>query len=196
MAPLAPACAPRLPKPRDAVRAYADAVEKGDADALYEMLTEKSRRHWQRDDLRALVEDVREELAQQARELSDEGATISTVARVRYPDGEIASLDFEGGAFKIATADALPGGGRSPEEALEQLRRVLARRSYPGLMRVLTKDSRSAIESEVRSLVVGLEHPEGLEIEVEGERATVRVEGGHSVRLRREDGLWKIEDFD
>ena len=34
---------------------------------------------------------------------------------------------------RSASAGALPGGARTPEEALDQLRRVLARRSYAGV---------------------------------------------------------------
>ena len=89
----------------------------------------------------------------------------------------------------------LPAGARTPEQALEQLRRVLARRSFAGLMRVLSPATRSAIEGDLRSLVTGLEHPEGLEVSIVGDSATVQVPGGHEVKLRREAGVWHVEDF-
>lgn len=196
ISPLAFGCARTIPDPREAVAAYAEAVERRDTGAIYGMLTERSRRQWHFEEVRSLVEDAHEELAMQARELSHESATVWATARMRYADGEDATLDLEDGVFKITAADALPAGGRSPEQALEQLRRVLARRSYAGLMRVLSSGTRAAIESDLRSLVEGLAHPEGLEIEVDGDRASVRVEGGHRVKLRREQGLWRVEDFD
>ena len=37
-------------------------------------------------------------------------------------------------------------------QALEQLRRVLARRSYAGLLRVLSRETRDAIERDLRGL--------------------------------------------
>src|SRR5262249_58777916 len=121
---------------------------------------------------------------------------VKAHARVRYPDGEEATLDLEDGRFRIAAADALPAGARTPAQALEQLRRVLARRSYAGLLRVLSPATRSAIENDIRSLVEGLEQPEGLEVQVAGDTATVQIPGGHEVKLRREAGVWRGGDFD
>lgn len=187
-----------IPKPEEALSAYAEAAAKGDADAIYEMLSEKSRRSLSRDEVRRIVGDERGELAEQAKALSapEVVSKMKTRARVRYPDGEDASLTLEDDAFRIGAADALPAGARTPEQALEQLRRVLARRSYAGLMRVLTPATRAAIESDLRSLVEGLEHPDGLEILVSGDAATVQIPGGHEVKLRRDAGVWRVDDFD
>ena len=100
------------------------------------------------------------------------------------------------GAFKIANAGYLPGGGKKPEDVLDELRRVLARRNYAALMRILTPETRAAVEADVRSLVTGLEHVDALNVQVTGEVATVVVPGGHHVRLRRDNGSWRVEDFD
>jgi len=185
-----------MPDPKDAVRAYAEAAARGDADAIYGMLSEKGQRSLSRDEVRRLVGEERKELADQAKALAAPEVVVKARARVRYPDGEDATLELEGGVFRISAADALPAGARTPAQALEQLRRVLARRSYAGLLRVLSPSTRSAIENDLRSLVEGLEHPEGLEVQVAGDRATVQIPGGHEVKLRREAGVWHVEDFD
>jgi hypothetical protein len=185
-----------MPDPKEAVRAYADAAAKGDADAIYGMLSDKGRRALSRDEVKKMVGDERSELGAQADALRGPRVAVKAHARVRYPDGEEATLDLEDGAFRIAAADALPAGARTPAQALEQLRRVLARRSYAGLMRVLSPATRSAIENDIRSLVEGLEHPDGLEVQVAGDSATVQIPGGHEVKLRREAGVWRVEDFD
>lgn len=193
------ACAPSaLPDPKEAVQAYAAAAARGDADAIYGMLSERSRTALSREEVRQRVAEERAELAEQARSVTGPGVVIKTRARVRYPDGEIATLELDDRerAFRISAADALPAGARTPEQALEQLRRVLARRSYAGLLRVLTPATRSAIEGDLRSLVEGLAQPEGLEVKVAGDSATVQIPGGHEVRLRREAGVWRVEDFD
>jgi hypothetical protein len=195
----ATACAsPTLPDPREAVRVYAEAAARGDADAIYDLLSEKGRTALSRDEVRRRVAEERAELADQARSVTAPGVVVRTRARVRYPDGEYATLDLDERerAFRISAADALPAGARTPEQALEQLRRVLARRSYAGLMRVLSPATRSAIESDLRSLVEGLEQPEGLEVTIAGDSATVQIPGGHEVKLRREAGVWRVEDFD
>jgi hypothetical protein len=185
-----------IPDPKEAVAAYAAAASKGDADAIYEMLSDKSKRALSRQEVRRMVADEREELSDQAKAVSAPGVIMKAHARVRFHDGESASLDLEEGVFRISAADALPAGARTPQEALDQLRRVLARRSYAGLLRVLSPSTRSAIERDLRSLVEGLEQPEGLEVEISGDAATVQIPGGHEVKLRREAGVWHVEDFD
>jgi hypothetical protein len=197
--PLAlPGClAGRVPDPRGAVADYADAAKRGDADAIYDLLSEKGRRSLTREEVRRIVKDERGELADAAKALSAPGVVVKARARVRYTDGEDTSLELDDqGVFRISGADALPAGARTPEQALEELRRVLARRSYAGLMRVLSPATRSAIEGDLRGLVTGLEHPEGLEVTVVGDSATVQIPGGHEVKLKREAGVWHVEDFD
>lgn len=190
-----PGCGAALPDARDAAQAYADAAARGDADAIYGMMAEPSRRVMTREELAAKVADQRAELAEQAKAIASPATQIKAEATVPFADGEAATLTVEDGSYKVATADALPAAARTPAQALEMLRRVLARRSYAGLMRVLSKRTREAIETDMRSIVEGLEQPEGLDVKVTGDTATVEVPGGHVVRLRKEDGAWHVEDF-
>lgn len=186
----------QVPDPKDAALAYADAAARGDAAALHEMLSVRGQKALSREDVARLVKDERVELAEQAKALRGPGTTTTIRATVRYPDGETASLSVEDGELRVMAADALPSGARTPEEALGELRRVLARRSYAGLVRVLSESTRSALEAELRSLVEGLAEPEALEVEVRGETATVTVPGGHRVKLRREEGVWRVDDLE
>lgn len=185
-----------LPDPQDAARRYAEAAARGDAEAMHAMLTSEAQSAYGKDGVRELVQDAKNEIATQAKALSSDGAAVRAIATVRYADGEQAELVFEDGAFRVGAAGTLPAGARTPSQALAELRRALARRSYSGLMRVLTSESRSAVENDMRSLVDGLEQPETLDVKVDGDRASVVVPGGHSVKLRREAGVWRVEDFD
>jgi hypothetical protein len=185
-----------VPDPRLAANAYAAAAERGDADALYGMMTEGAQKSRSLDDTRAAVKDERGELAEQGRAIASKDVHVTATARLRYADGEEAALDFKDGAFAVTSAGAIPGGGRTPEEALDQLRRVLARRSYAGLMRVLSPATRAAIEQDLRGLVTGLGRPETLPVTLTGDSANVTVPGGHHVKLRRESGVWRVDDFD
>ncbi len=192
-----PACGgSAIPDPKEIASAYADAAARGDADALYELLSERGRKVLTRQEVTKLVSDQREELAARAKALRADGVRTKTEARIRYGDGEEAALAIEDGAYRLSAADALPAEARTPTQALDQLRRVLARRSYAGLIRVLSPRTRAALEEDMRSLVEGLERPEGLEVDIAGDLATVNVPGGHFVRLRRENGVWHVEDFD
>lgn len=185
-----------IPDPKDAARAFAEAAKKGDADALYEMLSEKGKRTLTREDVHRIVADEKAELADQGKSLGGGSITVKAEARVKFADGEEASLSVEKDGYKITAVDALPAAADTPAQALGELRRVLARRSYPGLVRVLSPAMRTAIEDYLRGLVEGLENPEGLDIQVTGDTAVVNLPGGHRVRLKRAEGKWHIEDVD
>jgi hypothetical protein len=185
-----------VPDPRTAAHAYAAAAERGDAAALYAMMTTASRHARSETEVAALVNGERAELAEQGHALAGADTRVEASARLRYADGEEAALELHEGRYWVSAAGALPGGGRTPEEALEQLRRVLARRSYDGLMRVLAPETRAALESDMRGLVDGLGEPNELPVKVNGDAATVGVPGGHQVKLKRQEGIWRVEDFD
>jgi hypothetical protein len=186
----------RVPDPKRAAADYANAATRGDGDAIYEMMTERAQKDRSRDDVRKVVANERAELAEEARSFSSPDTRIEATARLRFEDGEESALDLKNGEFRVTTAGALPGGARTPEQALEELRRVVARRSYAALMRILSPATRSAIEQDLRSLVTGLERPETLPLQVTGDSANVIVPGGHRVRLKREGGVWRVETFD
>lgn len=186
----------RIPPPEAAVARYAEALERGDADAVHALLGAEGRRMHSRDDVRRILDEQRDELRDQARAFTAPGRTVEATARIPYPDGESAVLELRDGRFAITAATALPANPRTPTQALAALRAVLARRSYAGLVRILSPRTRAAVESDLRSLVEGLAEPEALDVEVKGDVATVVVPGGHRVKLRREDGAWHVDDLD
>ena len=202
VAALVAGCSGSIPDPKIAALEYADAAARGDGDAVYALLSESSKRDYTSAEVKGLVGDQRDELKLQAealRKVFGAGADPSRVvteAMVPFADGERAALRLEEGEYRIGAADALPGDARTVAQALGQLRRVIARRSYQGLLRVLTPRSRAAIEEDLRTLVDGLEEPDGLDVKVTGDTAVVSVPGGHFVRLKRDAGVWRIEDFD
>jgi hypothetical protein len=185
-----------VPDPRAAARSYADAALRGDADRLYAMMTTSARESRSRAETRKVVDDERPELADQARDIQRPDVRVEATARLRFADGEEAALELRDGRYWITAAGALPGGARTPEEALDQLRRVLARRSYPALMRVLSPSTRAAVENDVRALVDGLSEPGTLPVRLNGDAAVIAVPGGHQVKLKREGGVWRVDDFD
>lgn len=185
-----------VPDPRSAAEEYAAIAARGDSDAIYDMMTTSARKERSREDVRRLVSEQRVELQEQAKAVTARDARVEATARLRFDDGEEAQLELKDGHFWIASSGTLPGGSRTPEQALDQLRRVLARRSYAGLMRVLTPATRASIERDLRSLVAGLERPETLHVQVSGDAAVATVPGGHAVKLRRDGGVWRVDDFD
>jgi hypothetical protein len=187
---------PSVPDPRAAAVAYARAAAQGDSATLYAMMTARAKRALSIDDVQKLVESERIELAEQARALTSKDVRVSARARLRFEDGEEVALDLQDGRFWIASAGTMPGGAVTPEGALDELRRVVARRSYSGLVRLLSPAIRAALEEDLRGLVNGLERPDTLHIETHGDDATANVPGGHRVKLKRDGGIWHVEDFD
>jgi hypothetical protein len=185
-----------VPDPRSAANEFADAAARGDSNAIYNMMTDEARAARTREDVGRIVKDEKVELAEEAKVVSEKDARVEATARLRFEDGEEAALELKDGQFRVTSAGALPGGAKTPEEALDQLRRVVARRSYAGLMRVLSPSTRVAIERDLRALVDGLDHPSTLNVNVTGDTAVVAVPGGHEVRLRRDGGVWRVENFD
>lgn len=182
--------------PAPAVRAYADALRRGDGKAVYAMMSERSRRELRPEDVDRMLKEQRAELEAQAKAITGAYAELRASAVVRFADGDAITLDLENGRFRVSSADGLPPLARTPEQALGQLGKALARRSYSALLRALSPATQSAIEADLRSLVQGLAHPEGLDVQVSGDIAHVRIPGGHVARLRREGGVWRVEDFD
>ena len=185
-----------LPDPQATVAAYATAARDGDAEAIHSMLTSESQRALGLEGTRKLVADSAAELARQGEALASDEVRIETTAVLRFADGERATLVVEGGAFKLTAAGVLPAGARTPTDALVELRQALARRSYASLLQVLDEESRGALEEDLRAVVAGLEEPDTLDVKVVGDAAEVTLPGGHWVKLKREAGTWKVEDFD
>jgi len=193
----AAACAGgRVRDPREAAAAFATAAARGDPEAIYAMLGPSARAALSRDDVRRLVAEQGADLAGHARALASGPLKASATARLRFADGEEVALDWSEGGFGMTSGGALPGGAPTPEAALDELRRVIARRSYAGLIRLLSPATRSAVEQDLRTLVGGLEHPESIPVHSSGDAASAVVPGGHHVTLKREAGVWRVEDFD
>jgi hypothetical protein len=193
---LALACGrPALPDPNITVHAYAEAARRGDADRIYALLNSDAQRGYGRERVRALVRDEHAELARQGASLAARGAHVDATATMLLADGSQIELTLEPDGFRVAAADTLPAAAQTPVEALDGLRRALARRSYTALLRVLSAEARGAVETDLRALSAALENPATLDVRVQGDRADVDVGGGHLVTLRRESGIWRVEDI-
>lgn len=191
------ACTPaQLPDPRLAAQRWNEALQRGDADAVYALLSTSAREALGHKGVEQVLARDRKELVAAATSATNANARVETSARVEYSEERIASVVLEDGAFRVAAAAALPARAASPEDALRELREVLARRSFAGLLRVLTADAARSLDAQLASVVEALGDPATVDIEVDGRRATARLPGGHTVKLEREDGAWRVRDFD
>src|SRR5258706_9078238 len=112
-----------VPDPRSAAEEYAEAAKRGDGDAIYDMMTTSAQKSRSKEDVKKLVAEQKGELAEQAKQITARDARVEATARLRFEDGEEAQLELREGRFWITSSGALPGGSRTPEQALDQLRR-------------------------------------------------------------------------
>jgi len=186
----------RLPDPKLAAARYAEAARAGDSERIYALLSSEAQRDYGRQGTRRLVEQSKAELSRQGTALLSPARRVQASAEIRFEDGESALFDLEDGVFHVSSLGTVPSRPRSPSEALGDFRRALARRSFPALLGVLSAETREAVEGDLKSLVEGLENPDTLDVKVSGDNAVVSVPGGHQVKLRREAGVWHVQDFD
>jgi hypothetical protein len=197
LAGLAGGCAEaRMPDPKLCAESYAEAARSGDSERIYALLSREAQRDFGHQGTRELVQQAKSELRRQGTALLAPSAQVQASAEIRFDDGESALFDLQDGAFRLSSLGTVPSRARSPAEALGDFRRALARRSYPALLGVLSQETRAALEGDLKSLVEGLENPETLDVKVSGDNAVVDIPGGHQVKLRRESGVWRIQDFD
>ncbi len=119
---------------------------------------------------------------------------------LRWADGTEVTLVLENGVFRIASAGYLPAGGATPEQtALAGFRDVLKRRSYPGILRLLSPALRAAVEGQLKGLETALDQPDATKMQnpsANGDEVEIKLQNGHRLRLKRIDGKWYIDNFE
>lgn len=182
--------------PSDTVRAYGDALARGDASRAWSLLGGQAREGRTEPQHAELMAANAAELAEQGQALSRaaSGEGLAARARVQLRSGENVVLVLENGAWRIdgGVLDAAALG--TPLEAVAALRRALMRRDLGGIERVLSRQTRAEWEDEVRRLVDSTADPEDLAVEIQGNRARVRTTGGGWIELVRESGEWRVVD--
>ena len=93
------------------------------------MMTTSAQKSRSREDVKRLVSEQRSELAEQAKTLTAKDARVEAVARLATRTARRRSSSSARAALDHVVGRA-PGRLADAEQALDQLRRVLARRSY------------------------------------------------------------------
>lgn len=186
----------RVPHPDGTLQRYIEHVEQGELDEAYELLSEAERQRVSLEEFQRAARENPEELASQVRELRRQMADpIPVRAEVRLESGDVATFELYEGRWRIAEGAAGAVSLTSPVQTLRALRRALQRRSYRGVLRVLSREARAQVEDEVVRIIEGIEDEESLTIEITGNRARIVYDDTHFLELQREDGEWMIVDM-
>ncbi|UJR82649.1 hypothetical protein [Sandaracinus amylolyticus] len=190
------ATATAIDPPEPAVRAYAEALARGDAAGSYAMELETAHRDRDVGAQRARFEDARGELAEVGRALASAPAEATRAhARIALANGETVVLarDSDGG-WRIEGGVLGVPALVEPRDAVIALRSALARRDLRGIEEVLAQRTRAAWEAEVARVLEQTDDEDALRVTVDGERAFVRTPGGIEIELAREGEEWRVVD--
>lgn len=194
--------------PDAALRSYARALEAGRADDAYRLLSVEARRGVTRQAFGQLLRDNPAEAKELGRALQRPSLPPVVTARVTAAGGYEVDLVLErgrwvldGSAVDLYAQDTPRHAIQSFVRAVEQKRYDVVQRFVPlghaeGVTPALIKQSWEGPErSELLATVVALKQAlPTAAIEQTGDHAAMSY-GSGSLSLVRENGLWKIEDF-
>ena len=162
----------------DTARAYADAVRRGDANAVYALMDEETRASLSLDDLRRQMTDAAEELREQATAVEaalGDPQLVETRASVPLRTGQQAILVIEGERWRLVGTLLDSVSLATPEDAVMAFRSALERRSLPSISRILARQPRSEIDAQIERFLLDTEDEPALDVDIQGNEATVRT---------------------
>lgn len=195
--------------PQSVLHSYARALEDGQADAAYRLLSDEARRGISLEAFRRMVADDPDGARGIGRALQRPTAPPLVTATVTSPNGRELSLVLEDGRWRIdATAIDLYAQD-TPRHAISGFVRAVEHKRYDVVMRYVPDAHKEGLDpaklqaaweghekDEMQQIIAAIKQaaPAG-PIEEAGNRATMPY-GAGNVQLVREHGLWKVENFD
>jgi hypothetical protein len=206
----ATACgAPSATRPLGAVDAYARALESGDFDRAYDLMSDHYRKEHSRDDFVKMMRESPRDVKETAERLKSGKRDVDVRATYVYDDlRDEMILVEEGGAWRIDSnpLDYYPQD--TPRAALRSFIRAVELKRWDVLVRFVPKayamssdQLRGEFEGEraqeiadlLRKLKAALDTDSP--IQVEGDEARLQYGDRAEIIYKREDGSWKIDDF-
>jgi len=200
---------PPAQDPGGTLHEYAAALEDGRADDAYRLLSDEARRGTSLEAFRRMVKDNPEEVREMGRALGRHTAAPVVTATVTGVDGQELHLVLEGGRWKLDAQAIDLYAQDTPRHTIQGFLRALERKRYDVLLRYAPDAHREGMDAAklkdswetkekalVDQYIVALKQAlPTAPIEEAGERAQMPY-GSGTLKLVREHGLWKIENFD
>jgi hypothetical protein len=116
-------------------------------------------------------------------------------ARALWSDGRQAELVREAAGWRLWTPRIASPGAASPEDALRRFAEALERHDLDGLLDLMADPLRSQLERELADRLSRVKASLNKDIRVEGNKARIRLDERYYLDLTRENGRWRVSDF-
>lgn len=198
--------APATQTPERALAAFALALEQGQLDRAYTLMSEGYR-------ARVSLPEFRRQLEQYPRETLELGSALAKVrqpaqqeALLRYGAGETVRLHLEHGQWSIGEDSIAFYDQSTPRAALLSFVRAIRAKRYDVVLRFIPLREREGVtpdglerswselpRPDLERVLANLQAHLDAPIEIAGEHATMPYAERLRAQLLREDGVWKIE---
>ncbi len=207
---LGAACsAPPAQGPADTLKAYARALEQGQAKKAYALLSDEAQKTITFEAFQRMLKENPDEVRDIAAALSRPSGLPLVRATVTAPTGETLLLVYEEGRWRVDGSAIDLYSQATPEAAVRAFIRAFNSHRYDVLMRFVPESKAEGLDEaklkkawegeqreEMERLTQALEAAlPTAKIERIGDRATMAYGAGGTVEFVREAGLWKIEEF-
>lgn len=204
------ACAPKAPSTPDlALRRYAAALAAEDWQEAYDLLSESGRAELSLGQFRDIMSSNKSEVASLLDRVKSHSTAPLVTASVHTRSGDVLTLIYQDGAWKLDASAFDLYGQREPRQTLASFVRAYDHQRYDVLLRFVPKQEQNGLsvellkqawqgtqKVEIEQIVEGLRVSYSTaKLEVLGEHATMSYGSGAAVELILEDGSWKIENF-
>jgi len=189
--------APSVARPESGLAAYAKAIERDDPRAAYALLAADVKQRTSEADFTARWRAAVEERKAQQADLAAAVAAghVTERARVVRPDGRAGVVVLESSGWRVTNPRSSEPGPQTPEEAVRRFARALELRSVDALLALLSDPLRSLVEHELDERLTRLKKALGQPVTVDGDHARLFYDPRFHVDLKRENGTWRVADF-
>jgi len=195
--------------PESTLHAYARALEDGRAADAYRLLGDDARRGMSFEAFKKTLDSSPDDAKEVGRALSRPTTPAVITATVTAPSGETLDLVWNGGAWKIEASAIDLYRDDTPRHTLQGYVRALERKRYDVILRYVPDAHREGLDAaklkaawegpdkdEIDQVLAGLKQAmPAASIEETGDRAQMAY-GAGVIKLVKEHGRWKVEDFD
>lgn len=184
----------------DTLRRYLDAIEADDPDTAYSFMDKDYRKRVPKKTYKKRWKTYRQEmlaLARRTREAAKKKKKISVDAKAEFKSGQKVTLVWERKekAWRLKGGAGTSFAGTGPKSTLLSLVRAVKKRDFGSFLKLLSRGRRKALLQAIFKRLERLKANIDRSVERRGTRIRFQYDSRYYIDLIREDGVWKIYDF-